>query len=329
MHASGAVLRGLSAAAALAAISGCVSFRPIEPVLRPPTQFVGDTMAPVEFVSPAVIGLRCAERGGKMLGGLPAVVANACSSPELITMPHPCQTVTGGAYAALLCSEIARAVGWRPEPAEAGFQTIAGDAGDAPAGPRRPPSSFRGAATVAIEFVRPDAVAYRCAERGAKLQAAAAGAASACADELLVTLANPCALTDGGWYAVNFCHELAHANGWPADHHGGRWAPGSPPSLDAASPHGHGRPDAGGLRGRLELARIETFELAPVTTPDLAALEGADLPVIPPLAAAPATAASPSRSLTPGPVVRSIAAPGHDLSPWPWSPLRRGLSRDR
>lgn len=104
-------LKMVSIAALGAASSGCVSFRPVEPVIRPPETYRNNTIVPVEFVHPALVGVRCAERGAKFLM-IPAVNANACADRDLITMPNPCQVVTGGWYAATLCHELAHANGW-------------------------------------------------------------------------------------------------------------------------------------------------------------------------------------------------------------------------
>ena len=190
-------------------LTGCVTIQAIEPVMEPPAAYQVDALAPVEFLHPTAVGFRCAERGAKLFG-LPGINAMACADRTLITMPDPCVTLTAGAYAAALC---------------AGAERLRADDGqnDDPASPRLIQASLRapGAAPalpLAIEFVAPDSVAYRCAERGAKMLPSDDENGQACFDDVLLTVSNPCTLTDGGWYARLLCHELAHANGWPHNH---------------------------------------------------------------------------------------------------------------
>ena len=92
-------------------ITGCMTFQPIEPIKKPPLEFRKDTVAAVEFVHPTKVGFRCAQRGAKFLA-LPGINSAACSSTDLVTMPNPCMTFTGGWYAELLCHELAHANGW-------------------------------------------------------------------------------------------------------------------------------------------------------------------------------------------------------------------------
>lgn len=89
-------------AAGLFGLTGCVSVAPLEPFKNPPTYFRSDNAVDVEFLSPAVVGVRCAERGTAFYG-MPVFHAMACGNGKLITMPDPCSTFTGGAYAALAC----------------------------------------------------------------------------------------------------------------------------------------------------------------------------------------------------------------------------------
>ena len=95
-------------------LAGCMSFQPLEPIKNPPLQYRNDTVVPVEFVNPMEVGFRCAERGAKFLN-MPGVNSKACASTDLVTMPNPCMTITGGWYAELLCHELAHANGWSPK----------------------------------------------------------------------------------------------------------------------------------------------------------------------------------------------------------------------
>ncbi|ACT59478.1 hypothetical protein [Hirschia baltica] len=108
-----AFARFAALAASAAFLTGCMSFQPIEPVKNPPLSYRFDTTVPVEFVHPTKVGFRCAERGAKFLM-MPGINSQACASPDLVTMPNPCMTVTGGWYAAVLCHELAHANGWSP-----------------------------------------------------------------------------------------------------------------------------------------------------------------------------------------------------------------------
>jgi len=94
-------------------VSGCMTIQPIEPVINPPGRYQGDTSVKVEFVHPALVGVRCAKRGAKIIG-LPAINSAACSDTKLMTLPNPCFTLTGGWYARVLCHEMAHANGWEP-----------------------------------------------------------------------------------------------------------------------------------------------------------------------------------------------------------------------
>ncbi len=190
-------------------LTGCVTIQAIEPVMEPPTAYQVDALAPVEFLHPTAVGFRCAERGAKLFG-LPGISSMACADRTLITMPDPCVTLTAGAYAAALC---------------AGAERLRADFGqeEDPSSARLIRASLRAPAAapalpIAIEFVAPNQVAFRCAERGAKMLPADDENGQACVDDILLTVSNPCTLADGGWYARLLCHELAHANGWPHNH---------------------------------------------------------------------------------------------------------------
>jgi hypothetical protein len=97
--------------AALVALPACVSFQALEPVISPPGVYQRDNRVMVEFVHPAMVGIRCAERGVRFMG-MPGVNSGACADAELITMANPCFTVTGGWYAETLCHELAHVNGW-------------------------------------------------------------------------------------------------------------------------------------------------------------------------------------------------------------------------
>lgn len=86
-----------------------------------------------------------------------------------------------------------------------------------------PPAHFRSGAVVPVEFVDVGAVGVRCAERGVKFLGLPGLNSLACSNADLVTMPNPCQFENAGWYAEAMCHELAHVNGWPASHDGGRY----------------------------------------------------------------------------------------------------------
>lgn len=91
--------------------TACSTLQPIEPVISPPSHYQGNATVNVEFVHPAMVGLRCAERGAKFLG-VPMVNAGACADETLITMSNPCFATNGGWYARTLCHELAHVNGW-------------------------------------------------------------------------------------------------------------------------------------------------------------------------------------------------------------------------
>lgn len=234
----------LAVMAGALAQSGCLSIQAIEPVIDPPGYFQADVTVPVEFISPMSIGLRCAERGAKFLG-LPGLNSGACADADLVTMPDPCMTLTAGDYAKVLCEGIAIAVAETrqtqpsaPQIAKptspTGFPQLTriGYHSEtfSQAAPKTTVSARPTQSAPLVEFVASDQLAFRCAERGAKFTSAQAFGAAACADTSLITMANPCGHEAESWYARTLCHELAHANGWPADH-----GPGVPPGIRLAS----------------------------------------------------------------------------------------------
>ncbi|MEO0712728.1 MAG: hypothetical protein AAFY37_02325 [Pseudomonadota bacterium] len=96
---------GLSALSVLA-LANCAG---IEPAMSPPDTYRGDVTVAVEFIEPGKVGTRCAERGASPYG---LSIANACASPELVTMPNPCKVFQGGRYAKILCHELGHVNGW-------------------------------------------------------------------------------------------------------------------------------------------------------------------------------------------------------------------------
>ena len=89
-------------AASMLFLPGCVSIQAIEPVIQPPGVYQRNATVTVEFVHPAMVGVRCAERGAKFLG-MPGFNSGACADEHLITMPNPCLTLTAGWYGDTLC----------------------------------------------------------------------------------------------------------------------------------------------------------------------------------------------------------------------------------
>ncbi|QYJ00042.1 hypothetical protein KUV46_11915 [Thalassovita mediterranea] len=92
-------------------LAGCMTVAPLEPVKNAPAEFRGDNTVAVEFVSPMLVGARCAQRGAHIFG-VPQLNSMGCGDGRMITMPNPCQTITSGWYARLLCHELAHANGW-------------------------------------------------------------------------------------------------------------------------------------------------------------------------------------------------------------------------
>lgn len=92
-------------------LAGCMTVAPLEPVKNAPVEFRGDNTVAVEFVSPMLVGARCAQRGANIFG-IPQMNSMGCGDGRMITMPNPCQTITSGWYARLLCHELAHANGW-------------------------------------------------------------------------------------------------------------------------------------------------------------------------------------------------------------------------
>jgi hypothetical protein len=205
---------------AIFAISGCTTIAAIEPVANPPAGFQSDVAVQAEFLDPARVGPRCADRGVRVFG-VPAVNAMACANARLITMPNPCDTVSGGWYAQALCAEIGHSQGWAPEDASPSPSDTG--VGSVPSAERgfRPDAERRADTAIRVEFVDRTLVSSRCAQRGATYFGQPALDALSCSNAAMITAPNPCSVIDGGWYARLLCHELGHANGWPQSHAGG------------------------------------------------------------------------------------------------------------
>ncbi len=207
--------------ALLMALTGCVSIAPIEPVKNPPTKFRSDNVVAVEFLHPARVGLRCGERGTQAFG-VPVFHAMACGNGKLITMPDPCATITGGAYARLVCDQREQPV-FEPAPVPEWQGLLQPASFGQAARPAPTPLAPRAGAPVDVEFVHPTAVRQRCATRGLDVLTSEAADFAACGDTRLITLPNPCFALEAGWYTRTLCHEMAHANGWAMDHPGGSY----------------------------------------------------------------------------------------------------------
>ena len=223
----GRIAKLIMSGSALLALPGCLTLQVIEPVMEPPRQFTADVTVPVEFAVPGTIGFRCAERGATFFG-LPGINSGACADRKLVTMLDPCMTLTAGPYAQTLCEGLRQhRIAANPAPnmievraaqPVAGLVKASFSVSSKPAAPA-PPSTREKSAwdNVIVEFVDAGDVEMRCAERGAKLAASDAAVLS-CADRLMLTVVNPCTSQEQGWYTRTLCHELAHVNGWPADH---------------------------------------------------------------------------------------------------------------
>lgn len=79
-----------------------------------------------------------------------------------------------------------------------------------------PPSAYQGDAVVSVSFVDPERVPALCEAMGARL--ASGTYALACQTGGTIYLPNPCRWPNHSDYQRLACHELAHANGWPANH---------------------------------------------------------------------------------------------------------------
>jgi hypothetical protein len=223
----GRIAKLIMSGSALLALPGCLTLQVIEPVMEPPRQFTADVTVPVEFAVPGTIGFRCAERGATFFG-LPGINSGACADRTLVTMLDPCLTLTAGPYAQTLCeglrqhriaaNPVPNMIEVRAAQPVPGLVKASFSVSSKPAAPA-PPSTRELSAweNVIVEFVDAGDVEMRCAERGAKLAASDAAVLS-CADRLMLTVVNPCTSEEQGWYTRTLCHELAHVNGWPADH---------------------------------------------------------------------------------------------------------------
>lgn len=223
--------RSVLLAASLFGLAGCVSVAPLEPIKNPPTVFRSDNTVDVEFLSPAIVGVRCAERGSAFYG-VPVFHAMACGNGKLITMPDPCATFTGGAYAALACEARNEAKSLRdtvsPFLINASFtvgRSAARDLAEAPASDGR---------AIKVEFVHPASVGQRCFVLGAPVVDGEEEGLRMCAGLDRVVLPNPCMQLEGGWYPRTLCHEMAHANGWAMDHPGGSFLSDKKAGVDPA-----------------------------------------------------------------------------------------------
>jgi hypothetical protein len=205
--------RALLAVGAGLTTSGCLSIQAIEPVLAPPARFQADVSVDVEFLPPGQVGLRCAERGAKFLG-LPGINASACANASLVTMLDPCMTITAGSYAEAVCASRLAAT---PRHSDA----TSNSAGQlvrisSSSGKSSQPTRNGVAAAIRVHFVDQVQLAATC--QAQNLQLMGELTSQYCAGAEVLTLANPCRSPNPGWYERTLCHELAHVNGWAADH---------------------------------------------------------------------------------------------------------------
>lgn len=177
-------------------VSSCVNLAAIEPVSTPPSQFQIDVTTDVEFLAPRSVGQRCVQRGGKVFG-MAAFSSMACANTRLITMPDPCAVNFSTRYNETLCETLK-----------------ANTAVDVSSGAAET-KAYR---LIRVEFIHPDLIAQRCLERSGSDQTELKEAIQACRNSVMITVTNPCAEGDLGWYANLLCHEMGHANGWPANH---------------------------------------------------------------------------------------------------------------
>lgn len=216
--------------ASLLGLAGCVSVAPLEPIKNPPTYFRSDNTVAVEFLAPAVVGVRCAERGTAFFG-MPVFHAMACGNGKLITMPEACATFTGGAYAALVC-DTRRDVKSLRDAVSPFLVNASFIAGKTAAFETEETPSEGG--TYKVEFVHPASVGMRCSLLGAPMREGEEDSLRACATPERMILPNPCMSLEAGWYPRTLCHEMAHANGWAMDHPGGSFQSDKKAGIDPA-----------------------------------------------------------------------------------------------
>jgi hypothetical protein len=215
---------------------GCVGIQAIEPVIAPPLVYHSDVTVGVEFLLAGQVGLRCAERGVKFLG-LPGINSAACADSNLVTMLDPCMTLTAGAYAESMCAARSRrsSPGVTPQVARQAILEFVSLKSEPPHAGERPSNG-----ALKFNFVSPDLVAQHCRQHN--LQLAGELSSPYCVGADVITLGNPCRSSLPGWFERTLCHELAHVNGWPADHSSG--------SLHHALPRASQSPEALGFAAR-------------------------------------------------------------------------------
>lgn len=217
--------------AGLLGLAGCVSVAPLEPIKNPPTYFRSDNTVEVEFLSPAVVGMRCAERGTAFYG-MPVFHAMACGNGKLVTMPEACSTFTGGAYAALVCDARREVKALRdsisPFLWNASFMVGGGATLQTAEEPAGDGNAYK------VEFVHPASVVQHCTLLGASVRDGEEDGMKSCSTPERMVLPNPCMLLEDGWYPRTLCHEMAHANGWAMDHPGGSFLSDKKAGVDPA-----------------------------------------------------------------------------------------------
>ncbi len=217
--------------AGLLGLAGCVSVAPLEPIKNPPTYFRSDNTVEVEFLSPAVVGVRCAERGTAFYG-MPVFHAMACGNGKLVTMPEACSTFTGGAYAALVCEARRDVKALResisPFLWNASFMVGGGATLQTAEQPVGDGNAYK------VEFVHPASVVQHCTLLGASVRDGEEDGMKSCSTPERMVLPNPCMLLEDGWYPRTLCHEMAHANGWAMDHPGGSFLSDKRAGVDPA-----------------------------------------------------------------------------------------------
>lgn len=224
--------RSVLLAASLFGLAGCVSVAPLEPIKNPPTNFRSDNAVDVEFLSPAVVGVRCAERGTSFYG-MPVFHAMACGNGKLVTMPDPCATFTGGAYAALAC-EARKEAKLLAETVSPFLINASFTVGKSMSGEQAVADALNDRA-IKVEFVHPASVGQRCFVLGARVVDGDEEGLRMCAGLDRIVLPNPCMQLEAGWYPRTLCHEMAHANGWAMDHPGGSFLSDKRAGVDPAA----------------------------------------------------------------------------------------------
>jgi hypothetical protein len=157
-------------------------------------------------------------RAGAQVGGV--LLACAVAGAAGVAIGERRAAAAGATHAAEDDAQAPKAPAPAPYPEIERYNTLT--RGEAPAD-WQPPAEFQADVLATVDFASMGQVQRLC------------GAGTRSCERMEGTrrvrlvVANPCKLSYFDAYAVDLCHELGHANGWPADHVGGHWAKIPPP----------------------------------------------------------------------------------------------------